>query len=210
MELINKIKRNLSTIGKPLTVHTEAIVLDKVWEEVKKRVLTGKIHKWYVMTPANYEYSKVFLNLKISKKEYSKILKKRYRWLLVNKQRLGLHVHLSPIMNISYKEQEKMIKEAIRWMEIELGLKTDEIVFGWWKNNEDTKKILNKLGIRIIKYSDYKSIHEYDWIIFDKPLKQISWPPQIYFPSHSQFLDNPGLLSFSSPFVKTFKYRGIL
>jgi len=164
MEIINKLYRNLVVIGKPLTVHTEAVALDSAWKEVRKHALSGKVYKWYVMTPANYEYSKLFLNLKMSKKEYSKLLKERYLWLLANKQRLALHVHLSPIMNIDHKEQEKLIKEAVRWMKKELRLNVKEMVPGWWMSNDNTKKILNKLGIRIVKFSEYRSVHDYDWI----------------------------------------------
>jgi heme oxygenase len=117
------------------------------------------------MTPANYEYSKVFLNLKISKKEYSKILKERYLWLIANKQRLELHVHLSPIMNISYKEQNKLITESIKWMEKEIGVKVKEMAPGWWMSNKDTKQILDKLGVKLVKFKDYRAVHDYDWVI---------------------------------------------
>lgn len=162
--MIKKIIRNLRILFKPLTVHTEAIVIDSVWEKVKQKALSRKIKKWYLMTPANYEFSKIFLNLKISKQEFSKILKQRYLWLLNHGQKVELHVHLNPIMNISMEEQEKLISESILWLKKELEIKLTEFVPGWWKYNEDTIKILNKYNLKLVKPSDYKSTHDFDWL----------------------------------------------
>jgi len=162
--MIKKIYRNLAVLFKPLTIHTEAIVLDNVWEKVKLNANSGKIKKWYVMTPANYEFSRVFLNIKMSKPEFSKKLKERYLWLLNNNQRLELHVHLSPIMNITAKEQEKLILESVNWMKQELNIDVKEFVPGWWRYNADTLKILKKCNLKLIKPADYKFGHDFDWI----------------------------------------------
>ena len=62
---------------KPLTIHTEAVVIDSIWEEVKNKSNSGKIHKWYVMTPANYDYFKSSFNVKLSKEKVSKIFYKK-------------------------------------------------------------------------------------------------------------------------------------
>lgn len=162
--ILQKIYLNLIVLFKPLTVHTEAIVLDNVWGKVQEKALSGKVKKWYVMTPANYEFSKIFLNLKISKKEFSKRMKERYLWLLKNNQKLELHIHLSPIMNITFFEQEKLFKESLDWVKQELSLDVIEFVPGWWKYNQDTLKLLKKYNLKLIKPTDFKSTHDFDWL----------------------------------------------
>lgn len=162
--ILQKIYRNLIVLFKPLTVHTEAIILDEIWEIAREKALSGKIKTWYVMTPANYEFTKVFLNLKITKKEFEKKMKERYLWLLSHNQKLGLHIHLNPIMNISYSEQEKLFRESLEWMKKELNLNVTEFVPGWWKYNEDTLKILRKNNLKLVKPTDFKSIHDFDWL----------------------------------------------
>jgi len=164
MNIFRKIYKNLVVIGKPLVVHTEALAIDSVWEMAKKAALSGKVRKWYVMTPVNYDYSRVCLNLKLSKKRYSDLLKKRYLWLINHKQKLELHVHLNMIMNISYNEQEKLITESVQWMKKELNLNVKEFVPGWWMSNGDTLKILKKLKLRLVKFVDYRYMHDYEWI----------------------------------------------
>ena len=78
IDLIMRIRRNIFSVFrkfyewfvirfKPLTVHTEAIMIDSVWREIKKQVAKGKVLKWYVMTPENYEYYRSFFNVKLSK-----------------------------------------------------------------------------------------------------------------------------------------------
>ena len=99
---------------KPLTVHTEAVMIDSVWEKVKSEVRKNNVLRWYVMTPANVDYFKSEFNVNISKAKLSKILKERYKWMIKNGQKLELHIHLSMIAkNISYKEQENLFREEI-------------------------------------------------------------------------------------------------
>ncbi len=162
--IVGRVQFHFTNELKPLTVHTEAIFIDEVWEEIKKKALQKKVYKWYVITPINYEFFKVFFNTKYSKKEIAEIMKKRYKWLLEHNQRLELHVHFNKIMNISYKEQEKMIKQSIEWFEKELGIKPKEFVPGWWACNKDTVEILRKNNLKLIKENKYKAIHDYNWI----------------------------------------------
>lgn len=147
---------------KPLTVHTEAIIIDSVWEKIKKEVGKGNVVKWYVLTPANIDYLKSEFNIKMPKKKISETLKKRYKWMLNHGQKLELHIHLSHIIkNMGYKEQERLFKEAIEWIKKELGIKPTEFVPGWWSYNEDTIKLCEKYGLKIIHERDYDYTHDY-------------------------------------------------
>jgi len=150
---------------KPLTVHTEAIMLDEVWEQVQKQVKKNKIKKWYIMTPKNKDYFKSEFNLKKSDKELSKIMKERYIWMLKHNQTLELHIHLSHIMgNITYLEQEKLFKDSISWIKKELKINVKEFVPGWWSYNKDTLKICEKYKLKMIFPKDYDFTHDFHWI----------------------------------------------
>lgn len=163
--LKNKFSWMLSRF-KPLTVHTEAIFIDSIWEEVKKRVKENKVHVWHLMTPVNYELYRSSFNTRLSKNEISKIMKKRYLWMKENNQKLELHIHLSLTMNqMSYQEQEKMFKEAISWMKKELSITPTEFVPGWWSYNQDTIKLCNKYKLKLIREYDYDYTHDYHWIL---------------------------------------------
>ena len=151
---------------KPLTVHTEAIMIDEVWGKIKEEVRKKRVFKWYVMTPANLDYFKSEFNIRLPKKKLSDIMGDRYRWLIKNKQKLELHVHLSLMIDsMSYKEQEKLIKESIDWIKKELGISIKEFVPGWWFYNRDTLKICEKFGLKMIRRRDYDFIHDYDWVL---------------------------------------------
>ena len=162
--IIGRVYFYLVWMFKPLAVCTENITDDKIWKKIKKKAITRKVLKWYVITPLNYRIFKAFLNLKISKKEFSKRLRRRYLWLIKHDQKLELHVHLSPIMNIKYKEQERLIKKSILWMKKELNINVKEFVPGWWQYNKDTLKILKKYNLKLIKSNKYRFTHDYNWI----------------------------------------------
>jgi len=151
---------------KPLTVHTEAVMFDNVWGKIKEHVDKKDIEKWYIMTPANYDYFKAYFNVKVSKKELEKVMKQRYLWMIKNKQKLELHVHFSMIMeNIDIGEQEKLLKESIDWIQKELGIKVKEFVPGWWSYDENTLKLLKKYGLKLIKPKDYDFTHDFHWVL---------------------------------------------
>jgi len=163
LKSITKLFRIILVKFKKMTIHVEAIVIDDVWEEIQGKF--GKIHKWYVMTPANYEFTKAYFNLKINKTEFEKIMKQRYLDMIRRGEKLQLHIHLHPTMKITYEEQEKLISKSIDWFKKELKLIPKEIVFGWWRYNQDTIEILRKYKLKLIKFDDYNSIHDYDLII---------------------------------------------
>ncbi len=155
----------LSSRFKPLTVHTETIMIDQIWRKVQEKVNRGKVEKWYVMTPVNKDYFKSEFNIKLSEEKLSKIMKDRYRWMLKEGQKLELHIHLSMVMsNMSYKEQEKLFRESIRWMRKELGIVPKEFVPGWWTYDDNTLKLCKKFGLKMIYPRDYDFVHDYDWI----------------------------------------------
>ena len=167
-----KLARNLFNFFiikfKPMTVHLEAIMVDEVWEEIKKKSINNEIYKWYIMTPVNYEYFKVHFNVKKSKKEISKIMAERYRWMKDHNQKLELHIHLSIIENMSFEEQEALFLGAIKWIKKELGIEIKEFVPGWWAYNKETLKVCKKLGLKFIKYKNYNSTHDYHWVLREK------------------------------------------
>lgn len=149
---------------KPLTIHTEAIMIDSVWEKIKEAVKEKGVLKWYVMTPCNLEYFKASFNINMSKKELSETMKQRYKWMLKKGQKLELHIHLSMLINkMNYKEQETFFKEALEWMKRELEIVPKEFVPGWWIYNKDTLKICKKFGLKMIYSKDYDVIHDYEW-----------------------------------------------
>lgn len=151
---------------KPLTVHTEAIMIDDVWEEIQKKVKNKEVLKWYVMTPANYDYYKSSFNIKLSKKEVEKIMVNRYKWMIENGQKIELHIHLSLTMQtITYDEQERLFVESIRWFKKKLGITPREFVPGWWSYDSNTLKICKKLNLDMIHPRDYDYTHDYHWIL---------------------------------------------
>ena len=151
---------------KPLTVHTEAIMIGSVWEKIKEEVNKNKVLKWYVMTPVNIDYFRSEFNVKIPKKKLSEVMKERYIWMIEHGQKLELHIHLSHVMsNITYKEQEKLFKESINWMKKELGIMPKEFVPGWWIYNKDTIKLCRKFGLKMIHERDYDFTHDYHWVL---------------------------------------------
>jgi peptidoglycan/xylan/chitin deacetylase (PgdA/CDA1 family) len=151
---------------RPLAVHTELIMDDDVWSEIKKRVLNNEVHVWHVMTPVNYNLYKTSFNIKHSKKRVSDIMKERYLWMKKRNQKIELHIHLSLTMkNMTYDEQDKMFKESLDWMEKELGIVPKEFVPGWWSYNNDTLNLCKKYGLKMIYERDYDYTHDYHWVV---------------------------------------------
>ena len=163
--MLKKVYNHLRVKGKPLTVHTEMVVNDKVWEKVKEKALNYEVHTWYVITPTNFELFKELFTLKMDKEEFEQKLIERYTWLWENGQRIQLHIHLSKdLQSMTKEEQRTKIIKSIAWMEDHLHITVKEIVFGWWNYNQDTKEILDELGIDLIKRFEYRDCHDYDWI----------------------------------------------
>ena len=85
--------------------------------------------------------------------------------MLAHGQKLELHIHLSIIENMPFEEQEKLFNESISWIKKELGITIKEVVPACWAYNEETEKLCEKLGLKLIKFSDYNSTHDYHWIL---------------------------------------------
>ncbi len=168
-DYIKAIKRSsdwFTSRFKPLTVHTEAIMIDSIWGKIKEKVKTWKVKIWYIMTPANMPYFRSEFNIKMSKNKLSKVMKTRYKWMLNQGQKLELHIHLSHVMNnISYKEQDMLFKESINWMKKELGIIPKEFVPGWWSYNKDTLKLCKKYNLKMIYPKDYDFTHDFHWVL---------------------------------------------
>ena len=162
---LKKAIRMISVKFKPLTVHTEAIFYDDVWKAIKEKIKNKEVHTWYIMTPENFQDIKSYFWLKESKKEIEKRMGKRYFQMKNMGARLQLHIHLHPRLKMSYEEQDKLIKKSIDWMRKATGIKPSEIVFGWWRHNRDSEKIVKKYGLKIIKFDDYNSVHDFDWVM---------------------------------------------
>ena len=151
---------------KPFTVHTELIVDDDCWKEIKKKCDSRTVKTWYIMTPANFEYYKNSFNVKLSKNRISKLMRERYLWMKEKGEKLELHIHLSLTMkNMSYAEQEKLFNESIEWMRKEIGIVPTEFVPGWWSYNKDTLRLCKRFRLKMVNSFDYDYTHDYHWVL---------------------------------------------
>jgi hypothetical protein len=158
------VRMQINKFAKPTAVHTEAIHVNKVWEEVKKFTKKNNNVEWFVITPLDFEFAKAMHGFKGTRKQYERILLERYRWLQENGQRIQLHVHLKYfIENVSKKEQEEKVTKAINWLKAN-GFSFDKIVFGWWSYNKISEEIVSKHGLSMPKYFDYYNMHDYDLV----------------------------------------------
>jgi hypothetical protein len=166
MKLLNILKR------KKIAITLESIYIDEVWEEVQKLVNSKKIIKWFIVTPADYDYLKNIYNLKITKSEMANIMAKRYRWMLDKKQELELKLYLTRLANnITKDEQELKIKQALYFMAKGLKIKPSEIMFGWYAYNTDTKDLLKNYNLKLINEKDYSKIY-IDYEIIESKYKK--------------------------------------
>jgi hypothetical protein len=165
-KLLKKLYKNLIVIGKPLSMHVEAIYIDEYWKGIKELVLTNpkKIKTFFVMTPANYNYFKYAFNVHLEKTVISKKMKERYLWLLKHGQKVQIHIHSDFLMRLSFEELEKLFREGINWFKKNLGYSPVEFVPGCWTHNKDTLTLLKKYNIRMAKFTDYRFIHDYDLV----------------------------------------------
>ena len=165
-QVLDRIKFHLTKRYKKKAVHAEALFIDEVWNIAKTKLENKEYHKWYLMTPVNYDYFKGTFNTRLSWAAIDAILRVRYsllKSLVYDKKNIGLHIHLSVAMNLSYKEQEEIIKKSIDWFKDALGFEPKEVVFGWWLYNEDTIDLCKRYSLKIINREDYNSIHDYNW-----------------------------------------------
>jgi len=162
---IKYIYRRLLSKFKPMTIHVECAWDDEAWEKIQIKALGGKVVRWYVMTPSNYNYFKVNFNCRLSKAELNKRLYERYNWLINNGQRLELHLHFDMLNSMSYKNQREFFESSLAWLKKCFPqCKISELVCGWWKYNESTLKLCEEFGLKLVKHGDFGDMHDYDLI----------------------------------------------
>ncbi len=134
------------------TIHVEALVRNDIWKALEKNVI-GRNYTWYIITPANFDYCKLYFNIELNKTEFSKILSKRIKYLKENNEQIGLHIHLSINKNyINAELQKQKFREAFLFLS-SLGISPHKFVAGWWNYNATTIKLAKEYGIQEI--SDY-------------------------------------------------------
>jgi len=157
------VRMKVNKITKPITIHTEAIQVDSVWEKIKEFASKNKA-EWFVLTPVNFEYAKYSIGFEGNKKEYEKIILERYRWLQERGQTIQLHVHVRHLPEtVSKKEKEEMIKDGYAWLKSN-GFNPTKIVFGWWIHDDVMELMAKKLGLEVVGFYDYYFFHDYDFI----------------------------------------------
>jgi len=162
---VKYILRRLVSKFKPLTLHVECAWDDEVWEKIKTKALDGKVVRWYVITPANYEYFKTNFNCQLSLKELHKKLYERYNWLIDNGQRLEPHIHFDLLSSMSYENQREFFESTSSWLkECFPKHNFSELVCGWWKYNKHTLKLCEEFGWKLIKHGEFGDMHDYDLI----------------------------------------------
>jgi hypothetical protein len=152
---------------RPLTIHTECMHKENVWEATKKFVNEGGFGIWYVVTPVNYEFVKAQSGCRLSEQDFEKTILERYKWLQDHGQKIQAHVHLRVKMHMySPEEREdigRKITDATKWLR-KNGFEVDEIVFGWWSDDQEAVEIAGKNGLKKIGRLDYYFIHDYDLV----------------------------------------------
>jgi len=135
------------------TIHVEALVRNDMWAALKKKIIR-KEYIWFVITPANYDYCKIYFNLNMNKNEFSDILRKRIIFLKENNVEIQLHIHLGRYKKfLDNQTQEDKFQEAMDFIS-NLGIKPKKFVAGWWIYDKYTVNLVKKYGFKEI--SDYK------------------------------------------------------
>ncbi|MEE9379173.1 MAG: hypothetical protein V3V33_14195 [Candidatus Lokiarchaeia archaeon] len=147
---------------KEKTVHTEAFMRNDLWNSIKNKII-GKAYTWFVITPADYEYCKIYFNINIDKNKFTNTLKERIKFLKDNNEEIQLHIHLCMYKNLlDNKLQERKFHEAMDFMN-SLDIKPNKFVAGWWIFNRKTVNIAKKYG--------FKEIFDYTINPFRKKIK---------------------------------------
>ena len=130
------------------TIHVEAFVREDLWDIVKN--LIGKKYIWFVITPANFDYCKVFFNLKMSKNEFTEILKKRIEYLKKNGEEIQLHLHICNVKEFFDNElQDNLFKEAMDFMILNK-INPTKLAPGWFKYDDYTISLAKKCNIKYL------------------------------------------------------------
>jgi hypothetical protein len=134
---------------KEKTIHIECLIRDEIWEIIKKK-LVGKNWIWYIITPANFDYFKIYFNMEIEKNKFIDILKSRLNYLKENKEEIQLHIHFSKRRDsLDFHLQESKFKESIEFMN-SIGIYPNKFAAGWWIFNKNTIKLAKKYGLKEI------------------------------------------------------------
>ncbi|MHA1252422.1 MAG: hypothetical protein ACTSRP_20730 [Candidatus Helarchaeota archaeon] len=133
---------------KEKTVHTEAFVRDELWKILKKKLGCGYV--WFVITPANFDFCVANFNLKMTKNNFSKILKERILYLKEKGEQIELHLHLSCVREFLDNDiQEKKFYEAIDFLN-GLEIRPKKFSPGWFIYNNYTIELLKKNNIKYL------------------------------------------------------------
>jgi len=79
-EFLFRIHRKYAT-GEEKTIHVEALVRDDMWKKLQNFI--GKGYVWFVVSPANFEYCRSYVNIKVDKAQFTKILTERLNKLKI-------------------------------------------------------------------------------------------------------------------------------
>jgi len=145
---------------KKVVVTLESVYIDEVWKEIQKLVESKKVHKWFIVTPANYDYLKSLYNLKMSQMEMANVMAQRYRWMLEHNQSLELKLYFTRLANnITYEEQELKLRQALHFLAKGLKIKPSEVMPGWFAFNKQTKDLLNAYSLKLVNEAAYKEVY---------------------------------------------------
>lgn len=163
--ILQKFSQVYSKLTAPTSVHCEAIHIDDVWKKCLD-LASKKKCVWFVLTPVNFSYVKLMFGA-LNKRAYEKVIVDRYKKLVEMGQVIQLQVHLQRILRMSHNQQRKMIVSSYNWLKKNIGITPKELVPGWWSYNKDTLKICKELNMRLVKFTDYFYVHDYDMICED-------------------------------------------
>ena len=152
--------RLLNIFKKTSIVTIESIFIDEVWQEIKRLVESKKIKKWFIVTPADYDYLKSIYNLQMSRLDMANIMAKRYKWMLEHGQELELKIYLTRLANnITKEEQEQRLRQALHFLAKGLKIKPSEVMFGWYASNRDSRELLEDYKLKLINEKSYKKVY---------------------------------------------------
>ena len=137
-------------------LHCERYWESDIFEKIKKSKKSATL---YVMTPANYEFFRYSSGIELSKDKLSKIMSERIKELAKLGFRIQLHIHFWQKQDMPIYQKERMLKEALFFMN-KCGIRTTELVAGWFRNDKNLKILCQKYNLKLMKKEAYK--HDYN------------------------------------------------
>lgn len=168
MRISNYLKWKMLERKPQISIHTECIYVDSIWSNIKELIRSSeKSIKWMVLTPVNYDFTKITFSNNLSYDDYSSIIISRYKQLDGMNQKLGLHVHLfyNNITNPTpdYGLEKAKIQEALSWLKNVLEVDIYDIALGWYLNNKIiTDYCKNELKLTVEKFMGINMKHDYE------------------------------------------------